>query len=173
MNAAKKKDIIKAVDKMLGIVEKCGGPGSGIPGPCPSGASGKPGGGGGSEGKPADAGGAKKAVKKIQLAIDDDDEVVSFLQNSFPGVRGKIPKGAQKFATIVDAGHGDARWKTNINLYSGKGKSGKEYTGYYEKNEGEFYHGTMSQKAVMDQLGKLKEGQIKSGLLQSKYHKDD
>ncbi len=37
-----RKEVLKTVDKMLGIIEKCGGTGSGIPGPCPTGAAAKP-----------------------------------------------------------------------------------------------------------------------------------
>ena len=47
MKAAFKKQALKVLDRLETLIEKCGGPGSGVPGPCPAGGSG----GSGSYGK--------------------------------------------------------------------------------------------------------------------------
>lgn len=161
MNKKQARLLDKAADLLESLAEKCGGRG-GKPGPCPQGGGDvppKPPGGAAGEGD-ADSSKPKKKKVTVHLNIDEDDDVINFLGDKFPySKNGAPPKGAVKFATIVDVGPDRTVGPININFYAGRTKSGKAYTGHYDKQEHAFHWGTSSKKDIAKQLRALEKKQ--------------
>ncbi len=81
LTSSKRQKLVKALTTISNIIEKCGGPGSGIPGPCPTGTA-KPSGGGSGDRQPA----GKVKVKDV----DEGKKILTsqgFKQNGKPGHR--------------------------------------------------------------------------------------
>ena len=87
--------VVESLNSVIEILEKCGGPGSGRPGPCPGGGR----------------GGGKKPPDRSPIAEQARQERVQSVHSRFASILGRSPGGKDSFRDRIEGTSKEVAWE--------------------------------------------------------------